>query len=124
MTAIRQPLTAIRQPLTAIRQPHGSLSEGCQKAVRLLAKCFLNAVGMLSECLWDACRVLADSAQKNDCRMLRECWQNVVLLLPDAPIACQKAVRTLAACYPNPEIPLAGCNQNPELLRVHSARLI
>ena len=81
-------------------------AKGCQKAVRMLAKCFLNAVGMLSECLWDACGMLADSAHQNDCRMLQECWQNVVLLLPDAPIACQKAVGMLAECAPNPGMPV------------------
>ena len=90
----------------------------------MLAKCFPNAVGMLSECLWDACRMLADGADQNDCRMLRECWHDVVLLVPDAPIACQKAVGMLAECYPNLEMPVAGCNQNPKVLRVHSARLI
>ena len=99
-------------------------AEGCQKVFRMLAKCFLNAVRMLSECLWDACRMLADSAHQNDCRMPQECWQNVVLLLPDSPIACQKAVGMLAECYPSPGMPVAECNQKPELLRVHSAGLI
>ena len=68
--------------------------------------------------------MLADSAHQNDCRMLRECWQNGVLLVPDAPIACQKAVGMLAKCYPNPEMPVAGCNQNPEFLTVHAGRPI
>ena len=90
----------------------------------MFAKCFLNAVGMLSACLWDACRMLADIAHQNDCRMLRKCWQNVVVLLPDAPIACQKAVGMLAECYLNPGMPVAECYQNFELLRVHSAGLI
>ena len=90
----------------------------------MLAECFLNGVGMLSKSLWDACRMLADSGHQIDCRKLRECWQNVVLLLPDAPIACQKAVGMLAECYPSPGMPVAECNQKPELLRVHSAELI
>ena len=87
----------------------------------MTGKCVLNAVGMLPAC---AFRMLADSAHQNDCRMLQECWQNVVLLLPDAPIACQKAVGMLAECYRNPGMLVAECKQNPELLRVHSAGLI
>ena len=101
------------------------MPEGCQKAARMLAKsfkCFLNSAGMLS--LGHACRMLADSVRQHDCRMLRECWQNYALLLSDASIACQKAAGMLIECYPNPGMPLAECDQNPELLRVHSARPI
>ena len=115
-----------------VRMSAECLRNACTNAFTRLSGCcwnacknFSNAAEMLSECFGDACRMLADSVCENDRRVLQEFWQNVALLLPHSLIACQNAVGMFVECYPNTGMPLAECNQNPELqLRAHSAPFI